>query len=332
MGVPMTRRVLAFLLLGLVVLVIGVLLWRPSTDETSFRVVVVSLVEIEPIAALRRGFQAEMKGSSLGRTRNVVFEEYNAQNDLSVVSQIADRVALDPPDVVYVLGTPAAQTIQRRTPNVLLVQGAATDPVSAGLADSWEGSGRNYVATSDRLPASEQLKLIAELTPQVRRVGIIYNPGEVNSSVVVSDLRREAPARRIELVERPIANSSEMSQSLESMLGEIDAVFLPPDNTAYAGLAVVGRLTKAAEIPFYATVKDALDHNALATLGLDFEKLGRESAKLVLDVVAGRDPKTLPIGVNKAPTISISRTVASALGKKVDLAAFEHRSNVEIVK
>src|SRR5205823_2962354 len=111
-------------------------------------------------------------------------------------------IAVDKPNLVYVLGTSAAQTIQKRAPDILLVQGAVTDPVAAGLAASWKGSGRKYVATSDLPPIAVQLQLIQQLTPKIKRLGVIYNPGESNSVAVISRLRDEVHTG-LQLVEKP---------------------------------------------------------------------------------------------------------------------------------
>jgi putative ABC transport system substrate-binding protein len=203
---------------------------RQSLDK-SFHLTIFSIVEIEPIAQLRKGFIEEFKSSKFAQEHEIRMTEENAQGDSGLVNQIADKIITQKPNLVYVLGTPAAQAVQKRDPNILLVQGAVTDPVAAGLAKSWEGSGRNYVATSDLPPIDKQIRLIQELTPKVSKLGLIYNPGEVNSVAVISRLRKYITDNKLtlSLVERPIANSSEVARAVQTLAGNVDAIYIPPD-------------------------------------------------------------------------------------------------------
>ena len=104
---------------------------KQSTHKGDYRVAIVSIVEIEPISDLRKGFRDRFGASQFAKNHKVVFTEYNAQGESSIVNQIADKLATEKPNVVYALGTPVAQAIQKRSPDILIVQGAVTDPVAA---------------------------------------------------------------------------------------------------------------------------------------------------------------------------------------------------------
>ena len=112
---------------------------RPGPVAADGRIIVevASLVEIEPIKELREGFEEELSQSSIGNRINYV--ERNAQGEAGLIAQVAAEVANLHPRAVYVLGTPLAQAIQKQNPTVLMLQGAVTDPVAAGLAASWQG-------------------------------------------------------------------------------------------------------------------------------------------------------------------------------------------------
>lgn len=301
--------------------------------KSDFNLVVASIVEIEPIADLREGFLEVFESSTFYAEHTVNIERLNAQGDSSLINQVADEIAADRPDLVYVLGTPLAQAIQARVPEVLLVQGAATDPVSAGLAVSWEGSGRKYIATSDLPPIPRQLDLISELIPSAQNIGIIYNPGETNSVAVVKRIRtymeRAYPSWR--LMEAPVSTTSEVAHALDSQLGRIDVLYVPPDNTVHAAIPVVGDFCRQHSIPFFATVPSALEHGALATVGLDFRQLGRETAHLALEALEGGSPGSIPIRLSANPEITINGLVADELG--LDVRPFEGRKDtITIVK
>ncbi|KPA19721.1 ABC transporter substrate-binding protein, partial [Candidatus Magnetomorum sp. HK-1] len=257
--------------------------------------------------------------------------EYNAQNDSSLINQIIDKLSINKPNMIYVLGTPIAQAIQKRLPDVLLVQGTATDPVSAGLADSWNGSGKNYVATTDLPPVHKQIQLIKSLTPNVKKLGVIYNPGEINSVSVIKRFREFITKNKlnITLVERPISNTSEVATVMNSLIGNADAIYLPPDNTAHAAIPVIGRIANENKQPFYATVSSAIDNGALATLSLNFYKLGEETAFLALRVLNGENPAKIPITPIENPEIIINKEIA--LDYLIDISKFLNKPNIKIV-
>ncbi|MCK5147300.1 ABC transporter substrate-binding protein [bacterium] len=319
----------------LIVLLIGILVAcqnKKESEISQYRIAVVSIVEIDPIKQLREGFYEIFESSAFAKTKELIIDEYNAQNDPSIINQIVDGLAVDKPDMIYVLGTPIAQVIQKRIPDVLLVQGTATDPVAAGLADSWSGSGRNYIATTDLPPINLQIKLIKKLTPNVKRIGIIYNPGEVNSVAVVSRLREyiKINENSIKLVERPISNTSEVATVTQSLLGNVDAIYLPPDNTAHAAIPVIGRFANDNKLPFYATVQSAIDEGAIATLSLDFYVLGKETAKLALRVLQGEKASQIPITPMKYPQITINGKLVREY--KLDIAEYSNKNNVKIIE
>ena len=328
----MTRRVVY--ICAAIALLVALAAWFHRMREphsSHFRVNIVSIVEIEPIAQLRAGFREQFSGSEFAAKHAVEFQDYNGQGDPGLINQIADKVAAEHPDLVFVLGTPAAQAIQKRAPDILLVQGAVTDPVSAGLANDWNGSGKNYVATSDLPPIALQVNLIQTLTPSVKHLGVIYNPGEANSVAVISRLRDYLKGRSsLSLIEKPITNSGDVVTVLAALQGHVDGIYLPPDNTAYTAVPVIGRFCFDNHLPFYATVRSSLDSGALATLSLDFFQLGRQSASLALQVLGGKDPRTMPIEVSQNPTISINAQVARQL--HINLSSFRNRPNVMIVE
>ncbi len=326
------NRIVILIVVSIIVIAIGLIIGLKERQPDRYNLAIVLIVEIEPIKQLTLGFRDVFEKSDFALNHKVEITEYNAQNDPSIINQIVDKLAVEKPDMIYVLGTPIAQAIQKRIPDVLLVQGTATDPVAAGLADSWEGSGRNYVATTDLPPIDLQIKLIKELTPEAQRIGVIYNPGEVNSVAVISRLREylEENDPEIKLVERPIANTGEVATATQSLLGNADVVYLPPDNTAHAAIPVIGKFAKENKMPFYATTTDAIENGAIATLSLDFYNLGKESAELALRVLDGEEPGTIPITPIVNPQITINEKLANEYG--LDLTVLKESDNVTITQ
>nr|VFJ57582.1 MAG: putative ABC transport system substrate-binding protein [Candidatus Kentron sp. FW] len=290
-------------------------------ESGTLTVAIASEIEIVPIAQLRKGFRQEMQLYSGSSGVEIEYAEYNAAGDKALIAQIADTIATNPPDVIYVLGTSQAQAIQKRVPTILMVQGAVTDPVSAKLAESWDRPGVPYIATSDMPPIIRQIALIRALTPNVRNLGVLYNPGETNSVAVIDRLKAKLKPKSTQLTlhERPVTNTADVAQATESLLGHVDAIYLPPDNTIYGAISVIGREARDNNIPLYATTKPALKKGAIATMALDFTELGRDSAKLLRQVLEqGAAPATMPIITNQNPTVYINEERLRGLGLSRD--------------
>jgi putative ABC transport system substrate-binding protein len=290
--------------------------WSSSRREaTNSRILleIASIVEIEPIKELRDGFKEGLTGSPIaGR---IDYIERNAQGDAGLINQIASEIPRLHPRAVYVLGTPLAQAIQKQNPSVLLLQGAVTDPVSAGLANSWQGSGRPYAATSDRPPVALLLDTISRLTPDKRKIGVLYNPGESNSVAVVAALREASSAKGYSLREFGVGSVQDLPTTIASALARSDVLIVPPDNTVTSGLKAVIQSATQHKIPVYATTADAVTLGALASVSTDFRELGRETADIAIQVlVHGKNPAVIPIQLPRKQQIIVSSKAATTLG------------------
>lgn len=312
--------------LGLILLA----LWLTKKPENK-RIAIVSIVKIEPITQLEDGFKKRVMESDLAKKDNITFMYDNAQNDASLQNQIVDKIIQTKPDLVYVLGTPIATAIQKRDPNLIIVQGAVTDPIEAGLATSWDRSGKNYAATTDLPPVDKQLTLIKRLIPNITALGLVYNTSEANSVAVVKRIRKYIDDNKlnIKLEERPVSNTSEVSTATESLNDRVQAIYIPPDNTVHAALQVVCKVANDHKIPVFTTVETSLDNGAFAALSLDYYKLGEQSADIALLILEGKAKASeIPIKPIDNPKIIINQKVAAALG--IDLSGIKSDSNIEI--
>jgi putative ABC transport system substrate-binding protein len=117
---------------------------------------------------------------------------------------------------------------------------------------------------------------------------------------------------------------------MQSLFGNVDVIYLPPDNTAHAAIPVIGKFANDNKIPFYATVSSAIDNGALATLSLDFNTLGRETAKIALRVLSGEEAAKIPITPNENPQITINGKLAREYS--IDISKFKNRENIRIIE
>jgi putative tryptophan/tyrosine transport system substrate-binding protein len=304
---------LIIVLVSLLVIALGavwfLLVPAPSADDSAreaepYRIAIVSLVDIEPITQLREGFERRIGESAL-RT-GVVYSHFAAQGDMTRLPMIADRLASNPPDLVYVLGTPAAQAIQGRIPSLPIVQGAVTDPVAANLAASWEASGRAYTGVSDFPPAEVIAALGHALIGTHGRLSVIYNPGEANSVSVVRRLRQAARSFDFEIIDVPVGAVAEIPTATQAALIRGDGIFIPPDNTVTTASRGIIRAARRAGEPVIGTTETLLLEGATAVVALDFRALGAESADLAVRILQGENPSRIAIRVPSNPDILVS--------------------------
>lgn len=299
--------------------------------EKNKEIAIISIVEIEPIKQLRDGFKKTINSSDFYKSNIIEYTEYNAQGEDALINQIVDQIITKKPDLVYVLGTPISQAIQKRDKDIVIVQGAVTDPIEAGLADSWEKSNRNFTGNSDLPPIDIQFKVIQTLIPTIKKLGIAYNPGEINSVAIIKRIKSYIKTEniQIELIERPISNTSEIASVTESFIGNVDALYIPPDNTIHAGIKVVGKIASENNIPLFATTSETIEFGALSALSLDFNKLGEEAGFIALKILTGeQDAKDIPIQFSREPQILINKLIAEHL--KINLDSIKKLPNVTL--
>ncbi|MCB9034594.1 MAG: ABC transporter substrate-binding protein [Chitinophagales bacterium] len=321
--------VLTLILIGIAILSLYIL--DKKKTEHSKTISIVSIVKIDPITQLEDGFKKQILESEFAQKDSIKITYDNAQGDASLQNQIVDKIIRQKPDLVYVLGTPLAQALQKRDSSLVIVQGTVTDPIAAGLANSWENPGKNYAATTDLPPIALQINLIRDLIPNVQSLGVIYNTGEVNSVAVIKRIREYIVQNNlnIKLEERPISNTSELATITQSLKNKVQAIYIPPDNTVHAGLKVVCKIANNNKTPVFATVESSIEDGALVALSLDFFKLGQQSADIALLILEKKKKAgEIPIVPNENPNIYINGSILKMLN--LDLNTITKYKNVEV--
>src|SRR5699024_8496656 len=218
----------------------------------------------------------------------VIFDEQNAQGDVANTTTIAQKFQNDAPDLVLAIATPSAQAAAQNIADLPVLFTAVTDAEEAGLVDSNESPGGNVTGTSDMNPVADQIELIKEIVPDAAKVGIVYDSGEVNSEVQVELAKEAGEELGIEIVEATVTNSSEVQQSTES-LGDVDAIYVPTDNTVVSGISALIQVAEANEIAVIGAEAGTVEGGAIATIGIDYERLGYQTGEMALRALDGEE-------------------------------------------
>ncbi len=288
---------------------------RKKSEQSEIEIAVFQIVDYELIQNMREVFEDEILNSKFAKKNKVKILPYeDAHNDVNLVNQIADKLIAEKPDLIYVLGTPAAQAIVQRTTTIPIVQGAVTDPVTAKMADSWEASGRNYAASTDFPPVRSQFEMLKKVLPNVKTIGAVYNSGEDNSIALMNRVRPIVKEMGYKLVERPVTGTSEVSTSTTALVGKADVIYVTTDNTVITALPSLLEIAKDNKIPVMTCTKEDVKKGALFSFGVSYEELSLIAARITLRILEGEDPAKIPIAFAENPYFYWNEGTAKKLG------------------
>ncbi|MBD2481968.1 ABC transporter substrate-binding protein [Planktothrix sp. FACHB-1365] len=280
-------------------------------------VAVTQIVEHPSLDATRKGIQDELAAAGLKAGETLKWEWESAQGNPSTATQIANKFVGENPDVIVAIATPSAQASVAVARNIPVIFAAVTDPLGAKLVNNLEKPGGLVTGVTDLSPINKQLDLIQEITPTVKRLGVIYNAGEANSVSLVDLLKIEATKRGLTVVEATANRSSDVATSARSLVGKVEAIYIPTDNTIVSALESVIQVGIDNKIPIYAADTDSVKRGAMAGLSFNYYDVGRQTGKVVLQVLKGESPGNIPVKSVEKLQLFINMKSATAMGVKI---------------
>jgi len=253
-------------------------------------VAVTSIVEHPALDSIKDGVHEALAAAGYTEAKGLKWQFQTAQGNTAIAAQIARKFVGDKPDVIVAIATPSAQAVVAATKTIPVVYSAVTDPVAAQLVSSMDPSGTNVTGVSDALSLEKQVELIQKVVPNAKKIGMVYNPGEANSVVVVKRMRELLPKAGMTLVEASAARTVDVGAAARSLVGKVDAIYTNTDNnvvSAYESLVKVG---DSAKIPLIASDTDSVKRGAIAALGVNYHDLGLQTGKVVIRILKGDKP------------------------------------------
>ncbi|MPV70005.1 ABC transporter substrate-binding protein [Burkholderia sp. BE17] len=250
---------------------------------------VLSIVDHPALDAIRDGVRAELKAEGYGDDK-LKWEYQSAQGNTGTAAQIARKFVGDKPDVIVAIATPAAQSVVAATKSVPVVYSGVTDPVAAQLVKGWGPSGTNVTGVSDKLPLDRQVALIKRVVPNAKTVGMVYNPGEANSVVVVKELKEILAKQGMTLKEAAAPRTVDIGPAAKSLIGKVDVIYTNTDNNVVSAYEALVKVANEAKIPLVAGDTDSVKRGGIAALGINYGDLGRQTGKIVARILKGEKP------------------------------------------
>jgi len=301
---------------GILLVIAGVFFFlgrKPAAD--TLKVGIVQIVEHPALDSARKGFIEVLTENGFVEGENIVYQIQNAQGDMATANTIAQKFKNEKLDLILAIATPAAQAVANLVKDKPILITAVTDPVSAGLVDKTERPGNNVTGTNDLQPMEGQFKLAQALVPNAKTVGIVYNAGEANSVTQVNIAKEITAELGLNVVEATADTSAVVLQAAQSLIGRVDVIYVPTDNTVVSAFSSVLKVSEENKIPIIAGEENLVSQGALATVGVNYYRLGRQTAEMALRIINGETkPETMPIESQKDNELVINVDAAEAMG------------------
>lgn len=287
-----------------------------SSEQASSDVVkvgVLQYMEHESLTAAREGFVAELEANGYKEGEKLVLDYQNAQGDQANLQTISEQL-IDGNDIVLAIATPSAQSLATVSTETPIVFTAVTDPLSADLVESIEKPGGLLTGTSDQAPIDKQVELLGQAVPDAKTVGILYTTSERNSEVQVEQAKELLEKAGYKVVVKGITSTNEVQDATTSLMKDVDALFIPTDNTVASTMTMIGELSVEHKVPVIGGSTDMVDEGGLLTYGTNYEALGSQTAKMAIKIIEGANVSETAVEYPETVSLHVNEEMAQKLG------------------
>ena len=320
------RKLLAPLLVVGILLTSLVSLHQLKADKKKdvFRIGISQFITHQSLDATREGFVDELAKQGYVEGKNIEIDLQNAQGEQRNLKTISQQLA-ESSDVVLAIATPSAQSLANTTQTTPVIFSAVTDPVSAKLVESREHPGGNVTGTSDQSSdaISTQINLIKKVLPKAKTIGILYTQSEPNSVVQKDEAKRLLEEKGFTVVEKTILDSNNVKAAAESLMAEVDMVFVPTDNIISSTMETVKQVSIKHKVPVFGGSTEMIAVGGLYNYGTNYEELGRQTARMLIRILKGEKPENIAVELPEKLELHTNQEMADALG--IDISKLESK-------
>lgn len=274
---------------------------------------ITQIVEHPSLNAIREGMLEELakQGFKEGINLTVIFE--SAHGNPILATQIAQKFASLPLNVVIPISTPSAQAIVHQIKKTPVVFAAITDPLGAKIVSSLDAPGSHVTGVIDRLPLADQLNFMKTCIPHLKTLGVVYNPGEANSVAMVEALKSLAKKKNIIIFTATVSKSSEIQMAAHSLVNRVNSIFVGNDNTVVSALESLVKICLEAKKPLFVSDPNSVNRGALAAYAYDQSQMGRQVGIMVARILKGEDVTDIPVEYAKDLKFFLNHKTAEKL-------------------
>lgn len=291
-------------------------------------VAITQIVEHPALDAVRKGVKDVLSEEGYVEGKGLTWSYESAQGNGATAAQIAKKFAGEAPDVIVAIATPSAQTVVASAKNIPIVFSAVTDPLGAKLVSDMMHPGGDVTGVSDMTPIAAHMALVKRVVPSAKRLGVISNPGEANAVTLVGLIEVEAPKVGMTVVNAAATKSGDVLAAARSLVGKVDVIYIPTDNTIISAFEAVVKVGNEAGIPVLAGDTDSVKRGAVAAAGFNYYDVGRQTGHMVVKILEGAKPGDLAVeGVAKTD-LYVNLKAAKAQGVTLSDALISEATEV----
>ena len=263
-----------------------------ASSGTTYRIGVLQLTQHSALDAANEGFIRALDESGISYEA----DQQNANNEQSACTTIASTFVNDGVDLILAIATPAAQACLNATTEIPIVGTAITDFAESGLVESNDAPGGNLTGSSDMTPVADQIALLSQLVPDAAQVGLLYCTAESNSEIQIQMAEEALDDAGLGHERYSFSSTNELQTVVETMVGQVDAVYAPTDNTVAAAMAQVASTADAAGIPTIVGCDTMVEDGGTASYSINYRDLGYRAGEMAVQILTeGADPATMPV-------------------------------------
>lgn len=265
------------------------------------------------------GFVAGLEAAGYIEGENLTINFQNASGEVGNCQQICNLFANSDTDLVFAIATPAAQSAVNvfQETDIPVVFSSVTDAVEAGLVDSNEEPGKNVTGTLDMPVIADQIAVIKDVLPDAEKIAILYTSSEANSEIQAEQAQEAAEKLGMEAIMQASSTSNDIPQVISSVVGTVDAIYIPSDNAFASAMATVNRTAVENQIPVFCAVEAMIEEGGIATTAIDYYELGVQTAEMAVRILEGEAASEIPVETQKECALVVNKTFAESVGVTV---------------
>lgn len=290
------------------------LITLPCKADSVPSIGVIQVIEHPALDNTRKGILDELIAQGFSCPEKLRWSWESAQGNPALATQIAQKFISH--TVIVAIGTTPAQAALAVAKDkiVNIVFSSVTDPVGARLVADRSTPGKQITGVSNFVDVEQQFALFKKILPHLKRLGIIYNPGEANSVALLKVMEAIARKMRITLVKACASRTSEVFSAAQGLADKVDALFINNDNTGLAAFDAIVKVGKAKKKPVLSSDTDMISKGALAVLGPNQYEIGRQTGRMIVRILRGEPPATLSIEYPQKVELHLNLKAAADIG------------------
>jgi putative ABC transport system substrate-binding protein len=279
------------------------------------KIAISMIIEVPQLLQTKDGVLGGLSERGFSEGRNLSVEYQTANGSMPTQQQIARKFVGEVPDVIVAITTPTSQAMVAATKDIPIVFATVIDPVKAKVISKYDKPGGNVTGVSDAPPVAQQLRLMREILPNLKKLGFIYNPSLDSSKATLEWINEQGKPLGIEVVESPAPTANEVIPAARKLVGKVDAIFIPNDTTVVASIEAIVKIGEETKTPIFTGETRGVERGGIASIGLNYTEVGRLAGHMVAEVLNGKKPGDIDaiIAYQKLPNLDVYVNKRSAL-------------------